>query len=112
MLPLPDDALVVRGGLNSVELLEIATGVTIDEAGNLHGLSVNCAPGRTVAELAAGRPNRQVGVTTVGAIRAAGGEVQPDTTRGNPYHCLVGGISAQVAQELFNPLVLNPNRVR
>lgn len=48
----------------------------------------------------------------MGAIRAAGGEVQPDTTRGNPYHCLVGGISAQVAQELFNPLVLNPNRVR
>lgn len=58
MPPLPGDALVVRGGLNSVELLETGSGVTIDGAGNLQGVSVNSAPGKTVAELSVGLPNR------------------------------------------------------
>ena len=44
----------------------------------LAGVSVNRAPGRTVEELTASIPNKQVRVTTVGAIRAAGGDVIPD----------------------------------
>lgn len=112
MPPLPDDALVVRGGLNSVELLESGSGVTVDAFGSLFGLSVQSAPEKTVAELAVGLPNRKVGVTTVGAVRAAGGEVTPDPSRDRPYHCLAGGISARTASNLLNPPVPNPSRVK
>ena len=121
MPALPDDALVVRGGINTVELLVIGSGVTVDAAGNLHGISVNlhgisvnCAPRRTVAELSVGMPNRQIGVTSVGTVRAAGGEVTPDPTFHNPYHCLLKGIPADAVQALFNPpiLILNPSRVK
>ena len=51
MPSLPDDALVVRGGINTVELLVIGSGVTIDATGKLYGVSVNSAPGKTVEEL-------------------------------------------------------------
>jgi hypothetical protein len=110
--PLSDDALVVRGGLNTVELLEAGTGVTIDSMGNLHGLSVNSAPGKTVAELAEGLRYGQIGVTTVGAVRAAGGDVTPDPSANHPFHCLAGGISAQTAHRLLTPTVPNPSRVK
>ncbi len=109
---LPDDAFVVRGGLNTVALLEIGSGVTIDEAGKLHGISGNCASGKTVAELAAGIPNGQIGVTTVGAIRAAGGEVEPKASVFNPNHCHVNGLSAQTAHQLLTPTIPNPSRVK
>ena len=112
MPSLPDGALVVRGGINTVELLKSGTGVTVDAFGKLHGLSVNCAPDKTVAELSAGMPNRRIGVTSVGAVRAVGGEVNADPTIYNPYHCLIENIPADAAQTLFNPPVLNPSWVR
>jgi hypothetical protein len=66
-------------------------GVTVDAGGNIEGVSVNAAPGVSVQELTApnphtgypGIPHNQVGVTTVGAIRAAGGDVIPAPTRTN-----------------------------
>ena len=109
---LPDDALVVRGGVNTIELLKTGSGVTVDTASNLHGLSVNSAPGKTVAELAVGMPNRQIGVTSVGAVRAAGGEVIPHPTVQNPYHCQIEDISADAIHILLNPPDLNPSRVK
>jgi hypothetical protein len=109
---LPDDAFVVRSGLNSVELLEAGSGVTLDNSGNLYGLSVNCAPNKTVAELSEGLRYGQLGVTTVGAVRAASGEVTPDPTPYNPDHCLLGGISALTTHWLLTPTVPNPSRVR
>lgn len=112
MPSLPDDALVVRGGVNTVELLETGTGVTVDVAGNLHGLSVNSAPGKTVAELSVGIPNRQIGVTSVRAVRKLGGEVRLDPNFHNPHHCLLEGVSANVAHALFHPTILNPSRVK
>ena len=112
MPSLPDDALIVRGGLNLPESLKIGTGVTIDSAGNLHGLSVNSAPGKNVTELAAGLPNRQIGVTTVGAVRAAGGEVEAKPTPWNSDHCQINGISAEVMHNLLNPPVPNPSLVK
>ena len=54
MPALPDDALVVRGGLNPVELLRTGSGVTADSEGILYGVSVNSAADKTVAELSAG----------------------------------------------------------
>jgi hypothetical protein len=61
--PLPDDAIVVRGGLN--------TPAQIDEKYDRHpsgvvGVSVESAPGLTAAELAVNLPHGQIGVTTVG----------------------------------------------
>jgi hypothetical protein len=74
MIPLPDDALVVRGGQNLPENFAQGSGVTVGTDGKLQGVSVNCAPGQSVRELTAsisqtgypGIANNQIGVTTVG----------------------------------------------
>lgn len=90
-----DSALVVRGGTNTADRFSGGSGVTMDEAGNVHGVSVNSAPGRSLEDLTQGIRNKQVGVTTVGDIKAAGGYVKLDPTPGNPSHCLVGGCSPE-----------------
>jgi hypothetical protein len=87
-----------------------ASGVTVDAAGKLNGVSVNSAAGRSVQELTATIPNGQVGVTTVGSVRAAGGKVIPRPTPGNPYHCELCGITPQQAEGLFTPTIPNPSR--
>jgi hypothetical protein len=94
------------------------SGVTVGGGGNLEGVSVNSAPGRVVQELTApdprtgypGIPHQQVGVTTVGAVRAAGGDVVPSPTRTNPHHATLGGLTPEQASQLFRPTVKNPNR--
>ena len=103
-----DDALVVRGGTNTADRFSGGSGVTIDDAGNVHGVSVNSAPGRSLEDLTQGIPNKQVGVTTVGDIKAAGGYVRPDPTPGNPFHCLIGGCSPEQFSNLFTPTIKNP----
>ena len=77
MTPLPDDAVVVRGGLNLPENFVEGSGTTIDENGTVQGVSVNAAPGLSLPELTApdpqagypGIPHNQIGVTTVGKVR-------------------------------------------
>ncbi len=116
--PLPDSALVVRGGQNQAENIIAGSGVIIDSDGKAQGVSVNSAPERSVRQLTApnletgypGIPNRQVGVTTVGAIRAAGGDVVSSPSAGNPYHATLGGLTPDRASRLFRPTVPNPNR--
>jgi RHS repeat-associated protein len=103
---LPNDAIVVRGGLNKPENFEKGSGVTIDANGKLQGVSVNSAAGKSEAELSKGIPNNQVGVTTVGAVREAGGNVTPSGTAANPNHCDMCGVSAQKASEL---MTVKPN---
>jgi hypothetical protein len=118
MAPLPDDALVVRGGQNLPENFANASGVSVSADGKLHGLSVNAAVGRSVGELTAPDPqtgypgilNNQVGVSTVGAIRAAGGDVVPSPTRTNPHHATLDGLTPEEASRLFRPTVPNPSR--
>jgi hypothetical protein len=118
MSTLPDDALVARGGLNLPESFERGSGVALDDQGRLQGVSVNSADGVSLKELTAGNPatgypgipHTQVGVTTAGAIRAAGGEVTPSPTKRNPNHATLDGLTAQQASALFRPTVLNPNR--
>jgi hypothetical protein len=81
MEPLPDDALVVRGGQNLPENFVKGSVVTVGADESLQGVSVNSAPGLTVEELTGassqtGYPgilNNQVGVTTVGAVRECAG---------------------------------------
>jgi hypothetical protein len=89
----------------------------IDEDGHIEGVSVNAAPDVSVQALTApnphtgypGIPHNQVGVTTVGAIRAAGGDVVPSPTWANPYHATVSGLTPEQASQLFRPTVKNPN---
>jgi hypothetical protein len=84
----------------------------------LDGVSVNPAPGFTIRDLTAPDPqtgypgilNNQVGVTTVGAVRACGGNVVRSTTRTNPNHATLSGLTLEQASELFRPTVANPSR--
>jgi hypothetical protein len=118
MTPLPDDALVVRGGQNLPENFANGSGVTVEADGKLQGVSVNSAPGQSVEELTAPIPstgypgilNNQVGVTTAGAIRALGGEAVPSPTRTNPHHATLSGLTPEQASNLFRPTTTNPNR--
>ena len=118
MEPLPDDALVVRGGQNLPENFVTGSGVTVEAEGTLQGVSVNSAHGATVEELTAAIPqtgypgilNNQVGVTTVGAVRECGGTVVPSPTRTNPFHATLGGLTPKQASRLFQPTILNPSR--
>ena len=88
------------------------------EAGRrIQGVSVNAASGVSVQELTApnpptgypGIPHNQVGTTTVGAIRVAGGDVLPSPTRTNPYHATLSGLTPEQVSQLFRPTVKNPN---
>jgi RHS repeat-associated protein len=109
---LPDDALVCRGGTCKAEQFANGTGVTIDSAGKLDHVSVNSAPGRDINELSNGIRNGQIGVTTVGQVRRAGGDVIPDSIVNpmNPYHCRLCGITPAQAETLFTPTIPNPSR--
>jgi hypothetical protein len=118
MRRLPDDALVVRGGRNLPDGFVQASGAALDAGGRVHGISVNSAAGLSLEDLTSpnlqtgypGIPHRQVGVTTVGAIRAAGGDVVPSPTRTNPHHSTFGGLTPEQAGDLFRPTVRNPGR--
>ncbi|MFI5455473.1 MAG: flavoredoxin [Isosphaerales bacterium] len=118
MEPLPDAALVVRGGQNLPENFVKGSGVTVGGDESLQGVSVNSAPGLTVKELTGaisqtGYPgilNNQVGVTTVGAVRECGGNIVSSPTRTNPNHSTLSGLTPEQASRLFRPTVLNHNR--
>jgi hypothetical protein len=85
-------------------------GVTLDEEGKLHHVSVNSAPDKTLVDLTVTIPNQQVGVTTIGTVRAAGGQVLPQPTARNPDHCVMAGLTPDEAERLFTPTVRNPHR--
>ncbi|MEA5606040.1 hypothetical protein VB732_33630, partial [Nostoc sp. UHCC 0252] len=61
-----DEALVVRGGRNRPE--DIRRGMGTHPCG-ITGISVECALGLSVKELAVNIPHGQVGVTTVSEVR-------------------------------------------
>ena len=116
--PLPDDALVVRGGQNLPENFADGSGVALGEGNILEGVSVNAAAGASLDDLTApvselgypGIPHGQIGVTTVGAIRAAGGDVVPSPRKRNPTHATLRGLTPEQASQLFRPLRPNPSR--
>ena len=118
MTALSDDALVVRGGQNLPDNFVNGSEVTVAADGKVQGVSVNAASGRSAEELTAslaatGYPgilNNQIGVTTVGAIRACGGDVVPTPTRTNPHHATLSGLTPSQASNLFRPTMANPSR--
>ena len=101
---IPDEAMVVRGGRNRPE--DLRRGTRMHPSGAT-GVSVECAEGLSVEELATAIPHGQIGVTTVGAIRAAGGDVVRTSGR-SPHHATVVGLSPEEASRLLTPTVPNP----
>jgi len=69
---IPDEAIVVRGGRNRPEDVERGTAT---HPSGVTGVSVECAVGLTIKELVRTIPHRQIGVTSVHEVRAAGGDV-------------------------------------
>jgi hypothetical protein len=61
----------------------------------------------SVEELAAAIPHGQIGVTTVGAVRAAGGDVVRTLGR-SPHHATLIGLSPEEASYLLTPTIPNP----
>jgi hypothetical protein len=101
---IPDIALVVRGGRNRPE--DIRRGLGTHPSG-VTGVSVECAAGLAVAELARAIPHGQVGVTTVGVVRQAGGDVMRTSGR-SPYHATLTGMTPEQASGLLTPVIANP----
>ncbi len=66
---------------------------------------MECAEDLSVVELAAAIPHGQRGVTTAGAVRAAGGDVVRTSGR-SPNHAV--GLSPEEASHLLTPTIPNP----
>ena len=96
----------VRGGRNEPE--DIKRGTATHPSG-VTGVSVQCAPGLSAAELAAGLPHREIGVTTVAEVRKAGCDVVKTSGR-SPYHATMTGPTPELASSLLQPPLPNPVR--
>ena len=83
---LPDECLVVRCGQPPFDR-PIPLHERCEEHEGVFGFSVQSATGLAFDRLAAWCPNRRVGLTTVGEIRALGYDVV--TTSGKGYHATV-----------------------
>jgi hypothetical protein len=101
---IPDVALVVRGGRNQPD--DLRRGLRTHPCG-VTGASVEGAEDLTVEELARAIPHGQVGVTTVGTVRAAGGDVVRTSGR-SPHHATLVGLSPEQASGLLTPTRPNP----
>ena len=111
---LSDLDIVVRGGTCTASSFLGGSGVVQDATGRLSGISTQARPGATLAELSQPFPHNQVGVTTVGDIRRAGGTVTLDGRLNSPNgtmmanHATVDGLTPSQAENLFNPTEKNP----
>jgi hypothetical protein len=101
---IPDEALVVRGGRNLPA--DVRRGTTTHPSG-VTGVSVECDIEVSVEELAGNLPHSQVGVTTVGAVRAAGGDVVRTTGR-SVHHATLVDLTPEDASRLLTPTMVNP----
>lgn len=69
--------------------------MTIDTAGRAHGVSVQAGTEPLETLVRGHIPHGQIGVTTAGEIRRAGGTIVRDPLPGNPWHCLVSCITPE-----------------
>lgn len=110
---LPDEALVCRGGVcGPSDFARGATPPTSSVTTPLNGVSASSGANQPLTTLSRTYRNRQVGHTTVGDVRRAGGSVVPTPTPENPYHVDVDGLTGQQASILFTPTTRNPNICR
>ncbi len=102
-----EDALVVRGGAEAALSPQgLAERISTHPSG-VKGWSAESRAGLCLEELCRAIPNNQVGVTTVGKIRAAGGDVV--RTRGrSPNHVTITQISPEDLSALFGKPRANP----
>jgi len=100
---LPDNATVVRGGIVTPEKIVDGTGT---HPSGVTGFSVECGT-CSLKELATPLKNNQVGVTTVGDVRNAGGDVIK-TSGASPNHATVTGLTPTDATKLLTPPIKNP----
>ena len=103
---IPDEAIVVCGGRNRPEEIQRGTGT---HPSGVTGISVECAVGLTIEELSTIIPHGQIGSTTVGKVREAGGEVIRTSGR-SPYHATLTGLTPRQISNLLNPTFPNPAR--
>ena len=96
----------MRGGRNLPTDIVRGTGT---HPSGVTGVSVECAVGVSVAELATAIPHGQLGVTTVGAVRQMGGDVVHTTGR-SPSHATLTGLSPEQISGLLTPTIPNPIR--
>ncbi len=105
---LPDSALVCRGGVCTADKFANGSGVIKNADGTLSGVSTQSREGASLEELSAPFMNNQVGQTTAGQIRSAGGRITSDGTSLNPNHATVDGLTAEQLKYLFTPTIQNP----
>ena len=101
---IPDEAVVIQGGRNLPE--DLRRGIRTHPSG-VTGVSVECAVGMSVEDLAAAIPHGQIGVTTVGAIRDAGGDVARNSGR-STHHATLVGLSPEESSRLLTPTIPKP----
>ena len=97
---------MVRGGQNTPE--QVRKGLRTHPSG-VTGVSVESAADATVEQLAAAIPHGRIGVTTVGEIRAAGGDVIPTHGR-SKNHATLTGLTPEQISGLLTPTVPNPKK--
>ncbi|BAY15503.1 hypothetical protein NIES21_13200 [Anabaenopsis circularis NIES-21] len=101
---IPDEAIVIRGGRNRPEDIERGFGT---HPSGVTGISVESAIGLSIEQLAAKIPHGQIGVTSVGAVRASGGDVIRTSGR-SPSHATLTGLTPQQISSLLTPTIANP----
>jgi hypothetical protein len=103
---IPDQAIVVRGGRNRPD--DVRRGMGTHPSG-VTGISVECGEGISVQELSALIPHGQVGVTTVGVVREAGGDVIRTSGR-SQYHPTLTGLIPDEISLLLTSTISNPSK--
>jgi hypothetical protein len=104
---LSNSAIVLRGGRNRPE--DIRRGIGTHPSG-ITGISVECEEGISIQKLSALIPHGQIGVTTVGAVRAVGGDVIRTSGRSR-YHATLTGLISDEISLLLTPVVPNPSKL-
>jgi hypothetical protein len=102
---------VVKGGIGRQPPQGGWSIQTFKEAGvTVTGTTAHSEPGKTVEELALSTASSQIRVTSIGRIRAAGGDVIP--TRRNamqPYHVTITGLTLEQLDAVFDPPIPSPS---
>ena len=95
---------MIRGGRNRPEDIRRGTGT---HPAGVTGVSVECAVGVAVTELAEAIPHGLIGVTSVNEVRQAGGDVVRTSGR-SPHHATLTGLFPEQASDLLTPVFANP----
>lgn len=90
--PFRQDAEELFQAIDSGQIIGYVTATTLTDI--ITGISVECAVGLSVTELAVAIPHGQVGVTTVGEFRSWDGDVIRTSGR-SPNHATLTGLTAE-----------------